>query len=130
MSIGFGASDVVLCVRFAHKLWKEAKDAANDFQNIATEVANFKLVLDEVQESISEHELGRRKRTQLAKLINDCNGVLKDLQGLLEKYKSLATQSKRTWDRLRWGKEPIEETRSRLVSHTTLLTNFRTGLYG
>ena len=130
MSIGFSGSDVVLCVRFAHKLWKEAKDAPNDFQNIVTEVANFKLVLDEVQESIAERELDQRKRTELAELINGCTGVLNDLQSLLDKYKSLATQSKRTWDRLRFGKEPIETIRSRLISHTTLLMTFRSGLYG
>lgn len=130
MSFGFSASDVVLCVRFAHKLWKEAKDAPNDFQNVTTEVANFKLVLDEVQESIAERELDQRKRTELAELINGCTGVLNDLQSLLDKYKSLATQSKRTWDRFRFGKEPIEMIRSRLVSHTTLLMTFHSGLCG
>lgn len=130
MSFGFSASDLVFCVRLAHHLWRDAKDAPNDFQNVSMEVASFKLVLEEVQESISGRVLDHSKRAALAELIKGCNGVLIDLRNLLDKYKSLATQSKRTWDRLRWGKEPIEAIRARLVSHTSLLTSFRSGLLG
>ena len=130
MSIGFSASDIVLCVRLAHNLWKDAMDAPNDFRNVSMEVGSFKLVLEQVQESISGRHLDHSKRASLAELLKGCNEVLIDLQRLLDKYKSLATQSKRTWDRLRWGKEPIEGIRNRLVSHTSLLTSFRSGLLG
>ena len=94
------------------------------------EVANFKLVLDEVQDSISERELDQPKRIDLAGLIDGCNGVLDDLQSLLNKFKSLATQSWRTWDRHRWGQEPINTIRTRLISHTNLLNTFCSGLNG
>lgn len=130
MIFGVGAGDIILCASLAHRVWKESRDAPNDFQNVSTEVASFKLVLDEVRHSIAEREIGHSKQAELAELVAGCSQVLVDLQELLGKYKSLATQSKRTWDRLRWGKEHIERIRSRLVSHTSLLTSFQSGLCG
>ena len=50
--------------------------------------------------------------------------MLKDLQALVLKYEGLGTQSKRTWDRLKWGSKDITELRSRLTSNTVLLTAF------
>ena len=53
-----------------------------------------------------------------------CEKVLIDLQNLVQKYESLGTQSKRTWDRMRWGNEDVAEIRSRLTSNISLLTAF------
>ena len=50
--------------------------------------------------------------------------MLSDLQALVDKYESLGTQSKRTWDRMKWGAEDIVEIRSRLISNTTMLTAY------
>ena len=124
MIFGVGTGDIILCASLAHRVWKESRDAPNDFQNVSTEVASFKLVLDEVRQLIAEREIGHSKQAELAELVAGCNHVLVDLQELLGKYRSLATQSKRTRDRLRWGQEHIERIRSRLVSHTSLLTSF------
>ena len=129
MSLGFSASDIVLCVRLAHKVWREARDAANDFRNIATEVASFQLVLEEVQESILERQIDQSKEKELGELLHGCHNVLIDLQQLLARYRSLGTQSKRAWDRIRFGQAPIERIRSRLISNTSLLTSFRSGLH-
>ena len=62
MSFGFSTGDIVLCVHLAHKVWREARDAANDFRNVSTEVASFKLVLEEVQVSISERQIDEVKK--------------------------------------------------------------------
>lgn len=53
-----------------------------------------------------------------------CKKVLIDLQNLVEKYESLGAQSKRTWDRMRWGNEDVAEIRARLTSNISLLTAF------
>ena len=64
-------------------------------------------------------------RAERLKIIKDgCYRVLVDLQGLVEKYESLGTQTKRTWDRMRWGNEDIAEIRARLTSNITILTAF------
>lgn len=130
MSFGFSVSDLVLAVQIAHNLWQEAQDAPGAFRAVSAEVASLKLVLQDVQETVTSRDIELAKQAELGQLVDGCNGVLTELQTLLHKYKSLGTQSKRTWDRLRWGKEPIEKIRLRLVSHVSLLTSFRAGLLG
>lgn len=130
MSFDFSVSDHVLAVQFAHSLWQEAQDAPGAFRAVSAEVASPKLVLQDVQETVTGRVVDQAKQAELGQLVYGCNDVLIELQTLLYKYKSLGTQSKRTWDRLRWGRVPIEEIRLRLVSHVSLLTSFRTGLLG
>lgn len=126
MSLGFSASDVLLCVQLAHKVWKGCRDAPADFRAVSTEVASLHLVLNEARETA--HDLSGSKGEDLRGLINGCNSVLEDLEELLQKYKSLGTQSRRTWDRLRWGKGPVKDIRQRLISSTASLTTFNTSL--
>jgi hypothetical protein len=130
MSFGFSVSDLVLSVQLAHNLWQEARDAPGDFRAVSAEVASLKLVFQEVQETAIGRDIEQSKQAELEQLMNGCNSVLLELQTLLHKYKRLGTQSRRTWDRLRWGKEPVEKIRLRLVSRVSLLTSFRAGLLG
>jgi hypothetical protein len=51
-------------------------------------------------------------------------GEFQVLQGLVEKYEILGSQSKRAWDRLKWSSNDIGELRVRLTSTTVLLTAF------
>jgi hypothetical protein len=81
-------------------------------------------VLREVEETQSEQPLPASKQEALAIVITKSQYVLQDLQGLVEKYESLGSQSKRAWDRLKWGSNDIAELRGRLVSTTVLLTAF------
>lgn len=130
MSFGFSISDIVLSIQLAHNLWQESRNAPADFRAVSTEVASLKLVLQEIQETVSDRPTDQVKRTELAQLIDGLNDVLAGFRGLLHKYRDLGTQSKRTWDRLRWGKEPIEKIRLRLVTHVSLLISFRSTLLG
>ena len=126
MSFGVSASDVLLCVQLAHKLWKGCRDAPAEFQAVSTEVASLHLVLNEAREIAND--LSNSKEEDLRRLINGCKSVLQELEELLQRYKSLGTQSRRTWDRLRWGKGPVKDIRQRLISSTASLTSFNTSL--
>jgi len=130
MSFGFSVSDLVHSVQLAHNLWQEAGDAPGGFRALSTKVAYLKLVFQEVQETVTGRDIEQAKQAELEQLVHGCNSVLLELQTLLHKYKGLGTQSKRTWDRLPWGNEPVERIRLRLVSHVSLLTSFRAELLG
>ena len=93
---------------------------------VSIEVASLHLVLHEAKETVDE--LSASKGEDLRQLINGCKSVLQELEELLQKYKSLGTQSRRTWDRLRWGRGPVKDIRQRLVSSTASLTSFNTSL--
>ena len=54
---------------------------------------------------------GAVKKNELGIMVKNCSEVLQQLNTLLVKYKSLGTTSKRTWNRLRWGPENLQDIR-------------------
>lgn len=126
MSLGFSASDLVFCIQLAHRLWRACRDAPAEFQAVSTEAASLHLVLNEARETANN--LSESQKEDLGRLMNGCKSVLQELEELLQRYKSLGTQSRRTWDRLRWGKGPVKDIRQRLISSTASLTSFNTSL--
>ena len=130
MSFGASVSDVALCVKLTHKVWRRCRDAPGQFGEVSAELASLHLVLRQVEEAVTDIDLDDGKRTDLQALVGRCNGILKELEELLEKYGSLGTQSKRTWDRLRWGQERVQDIRQRVAACQQLLTSFHVALIG
>lgn len=81
-------------------------------------------MLKELEETYPDANLSVAQRSRLKTVEDGCRAVLEDLQDLVDRYHSLGTRTKRTWDRLAWGSENIAESRSRVVSNTVLLTTF------
>jgi len=124
MSIGSSPSDFIACIHLAQKVWRRCRDAPEGFRAVSTEVASLQLVLGEVQESVSGYELSDRRKNDLRQLIVGCNVVLMELQSLLCKHKNLGSQSKRSWNRLSWSKDPVESVRQRIIAKNGLLNAF------
>ena len=81
-------------------------------------------MLKESEEILFRHPLKTARAERLIVIKDGCEKVLADLHSLVERYKSLGTNSKRTWDRMKWGYEDIADIRSRLISSTTMLNAF------
>lgn len=62
MSFGASASDLVVCIQLAHKIWRGCRDTPDDFRAVSTEVAGLQLVLKEVQQTINDCEPKRARR--------------------------------------------------------------------
>ena len=124
MSFGYSVGDFLAVGQLAWKVYKSCRDAPESFNNISLEVLSLHALLKEVEETLSSCPLTQSKQASLATITAGCQNVLLDLQALVLKYESLGTQSKRTWDRVRWGSKDIAELRARLTSNTMLLTAF------
>lgn len=124
MSFGFSVGDFATLGQLTWTVYKACKDAPDSFKNISQEVLSLHAVLKELEETYADANLPAAQQSRLEIVGDGCRAVLKDLQGCVDKYNSLGTNSKRTWDRLQWGSEDIAELRSRLVSNTVLLTTF------
>lgn len=124
MSFGFGIGDFITISTLAWRTYKSCKDSSDNFNSISSEVASLHIVLKEVEESLSGQTLSGSQETQLRTLGNGCNDVLNDLNMLVEKYNSFGTNSQRTWDRVKWGREDIQSIRERLISNITMLNTF------
>lgn len=124
MSFGFSVGDFATLGTLAWKIYKSCKEAPESFRNISEEVTSLHLVLKELEEIYSDATLSAGQQSRLKKIADGCCTVLEDLQRILDRYNSLGTNSKRTWDRLGWGTNDITCLRSRLISNTVLLTAF------
>ena len=101
------------------------KAAPQVFGNISGELESLHCVLGEAADSQLSHPLPPRREARLKTILDGCISVLADLQFIVQKYQSLGTDDKSSWDRLRLGGEDIAEIRSRLVLNIMLLTAFR-----
>lgn len=102
MNFGFSISDFITLPVFCWRVYKECKECPGEFKNISVEVGGLHNVLKEVEEVLSEQKLSSKEESRLEDLKAGCIDVIKDVEDHLNKYKSLGTNSKRTWDRLRW----------------------------
>lgn len=121
---GFGVGDFVAVGTLAWNVFKSCKAAPESFGNISVEVLSLHAVLKEGEETLFVRPLPPARAERLSVIKDGCDKVLVDLQSLVQKYQSLGTQSKRTWDRMKWGNEGIAEIRARLTSNATMLTAF------
>ena len=101
------------------------KAAPEVFGNLSRELESLHCVLGEASDSQLSHPLPPRRKARLQTILDGCICVLADLQYIVQKYQSLGTDDKSSWDRLRLGGEDIAEIRGRLVFNITLLTAFR-----
>ncbi|KAF6223229.1 hypothetical protein HO133_000071 [Letharia lupina] len=121
---GVGVGDFVAVGTVAWSVYKYCKAAPGSFGNISTEVLSLHAVLKESEETLFTHALPPARAERLKVIKDGCDTVLADLQTLVNKYESLGTKSKQTWDRMKWGNEDIAEIRARLTSNITMLTAF------
>ena len=121
---GFGVSDFVAVGELAWKIYKLCKGAPESFHNISIELLSPHAVLKEAEETLFSRPLPSERKVRLKVVWGGCQTVLLDLQALVKKYQSLDTQSKRTWDRVRFANEDVADIRARLNTSAPLLTAF------
>lgn len=124
MSFGFSVGDFLAVGTLAWDVYKSCRAAPDSFTNISNEVLSLHAVLKEADETIFKSPQSPERQARLKTIGDGCQYVLGDLQTLVDRYEGFGTQSKRTWDRMRWGAEDISEIRTRLISSTTMLTLF------
>lgn len=124
MSFGYSIGDFITTGQFAWNLYKSCSGAPESFNNISHEVLSLHAVLKQIEEAIPSQSLSVAEKCRLSAITKGCNGVLEDLQKLVARYDRLGTKSRRTWDRLKFGQEDIQELRSRLTSNILLINTF------
>jgi hypothetical protein len=128
MSVGIGLGDFIAIPKFAWEVWQSCKNAKGEFKAAATEVSGVYMVLQEIDESRRQLQLTEPQERRLKYLGAGCMDVLKELEEILARYRSLGTDAPGKFDRLAWGKEEVESIRQQLINHTSLLTTFNTSV--
>ena len=105
------------------------KNASADFEEVAREVISLHCAVKEIEEEAANPDSilsrsGDRKKTELANILNHCGTALSQLEGLLQKYKSLGTKHKKKWDTIRLSSEGLADARSKITFHTSTINLF------
>ena len=98
------------------KVYKKCKDSSGNYAELASEVGALHNVVKETEELLSQQALTSKQEVKLLTCRQGCEGVLKDLDGLLVKYESLGTSFRRTFDRMGFGMQDMKSIRQRLIS--------------
>lgn len=116
-----------------HVLMYTGKNASSDFEEVGHEVVALCTPIKELEDEARNPEsilnrAGQSKLKELDELLKNCRAVLRQLEWLLTKYKRLGTQSRRTWDRIKFGSEGLQDVREKLTFHTSAISLFLTTL--
>ena len=124
MAFGYGAGDVVAIGKLVWAVYKSCKGAPASFGNIAQEVIALEAVIRQFEEAFEGQALSAIEQERLKSVGQGCQDVLRKLQELVQKYESLGSNAKLSFDRFKWAAVPVDELRARLISNTTLLSTF------
>lgn len=124
MSFGYSVGDVLAVGQLCWKVYKKCKDSPGIYAELTSEVGALHNVVKETEELLSQQALTSKEENKLLICRQGCESVLKDLDGLLVKFESLGTNTRRALDRIEFGMQDINGIRLRLISNTSLLDAF------
>ena len=124
MSFGYAVGDFLAVGQLCWKVYKKCKDSPGNYAELSSEVGALHNVMKETEEMLSQQGLTKEQQVKLTTCRQGCEDVLKDLDGLLVKYESLGTSSRRTFDRMGFGMQDMTGIRLRLISNVTMLDAF------
>lgn len=94
----------------------------SEFDDVSKEVAVLRMVLEAIETHWKENELDSITRTNLGVHTEGCIETLRDLEGILDKHKSLGMVKKRKIERLTWLCQNLAPIRTALVNKATYLS--------
>jgi hypothetical protein len=126
---GLMFSDHITTVRpLARSLHRSFFTSSGQFKPVQNELAALMSVLEAVEEDRTRFQVDCNKESALCNVSRDCHGILKDLQGLKQRFDSVGTQTQRTWERLEWYVEDLADIRTRLTTTVSSLNLLYTTL--
>lgn len=124
MSFGYGVGDFLAVGQLCWKVYKKCKDSPGNYKELSSEVGALHNVMKETEELLSQQGLTPKQGVKLTTCQQGCEEVLKEFDGLLVKYESLGTNSRRTFDRMGFGMQDMTSIRLRLIANVTMLDAF------
>lgn len=124
MSFGFSVGDFLAVGQLSWKIYKKCKESPGNYKELSTEVGALHNVIKQTEELFSQQDLTSQQKDTLLECQQGCEDVLKDLDSLLVKYESLGTNSRRTFDRMGFGTQDMNNIRLRLILSVSNLDAF------
>ena len=124
MSFGYGVGDFLAVGQLCWNVYKKCKESPGSYRELAGEVSSLHSTMKETEELLLQQKLSSDQKTRFETIKHACDAMLKDLDALLVKYRSLGTKSQRTFDRMGMATQDVIGMRIRLVANVGLLDAF------
>ncbi|KAJ5584244.1 uncharacterized protein N7459_004044 [Penicillium hispanicum] len=111
---------------FARSLYDDLFTAPEFFKQVQTELSGLILILEKSRENWKEFESDTEHRSVLENSLRDCHRVLMYFQEMKRQYDRVDSSTQATWEQMEWGKEELEEIRSRIISCTSTMNLLNT----
>lgn len=117
--------DIISISGLALKVYITYKDAGDEYSHILEEVVTLQVLVDKVTQHLKGTTVSSNDRHEALTVLKGYQGVLEELNSLIQKHKRLAFINKKLALRgVKLGKEDIETLHLKLISNTGLLNGF------
>src|SRR6266487_5255756 len=128
MSFGFSVLDFISLLNLAKKTCDDCRAAPAHFGEAGRGAQSIHVILSQIKSEVENPESVLRRDKQceirLSTITKNCQEVLKQLDGIVLKYKSLGTNKKKLSDRFRFPRKEILDIQGKLQLHETHLSTF------
>lgn len=128
MSFGFSISDIVLLTQLTTSTYEGWKKACGDYASITCDLVVLQTLLQRMEaEAQAPDSLFTRNSNDIKgwkSLSRGCRETVTELAEILDKYRSLSTNRRKNWDRIRLGNKNLDGLGRDLVKKTASLAAF------
>jgi tetratricopeptide (TPR) repeat protein len=128
MSFGFSIGDIIILTQLTTRAYNGWKNACGDYAGITCDLAVLQTLLLRIQAEVeapnslfAQHPDDIRGWETISK---SCRSVVKELEDIVKKYKSLSTSRRKNWDKIRMGNENLDDLNAQLVKRIASLAAF------
>lgn len=136
MSFGFSPSDIVSLITLTAKAYSAWQSSLGEYREIAASLNDLRLLLRRLDTCLSprgqltslpddvQRARAAADREDLDTLVHNCEDVVKELYGIVKKYRSLERSKRDHWKRLRFGSKDLDTLRLKLSDHVSKVSLF------
>lgn len=131
MSSGWGTAHINAISELAEQVNTAYKNAPNDYKRVAEEVQPLQTIINKAALHFGSSALSNNDKQDGQEVLEGCQGVLRNLNALIEKYQRLASttnsapaKTSQVFKNLKLGIEDIATLREKLRLYINLLNDF------
>src|ERR1700733_149174 len=128
MAFGCSFSDIVTLVQLTTGAYSNWKNACGEYTEITGELASLNVILKVLSTEATTPngplQRGSANYRDYSTLLNNSTAIVTQLNDVIVRFQNLGQSRRSNWDRLRFANRNLNEMRSKLTSHISLLSAF------
>ncbi|KAH0536791.1 hypothetical protein FGG08_006359 [Glutinoglossum americanum] len=128
MSFGFSVNDFIMLIALAQKTYRGCRHAPVEFDEAGRAAKGLYTILESIETDIQNAQSplrqDKRRVEEFDMITSNCKMTLLRLDAVISRYRSLGTTNKRLWDRFKLPVKDLQDIKSGLTHHISVLSVF------